>query len=140
MSIKRLRNSLLAASLTGVLLFVLPSAMASHHGNDDHHNDHEDHHHGAPAEAADNPAVRAYMEANERMHQGMAIDFTGDADVDFVKGMIPHHEGAIDMARVVLEHGEDEAIRSLAEEIIEAQEEEIEQMKAWLRERGHAVD
>ena len=78
--------------------------------------------HGAqgdiPADAS--PSTSAYMEANEAMHSGMAIEFTGDADVDFAKGMIPHHEGAIAMAQIVLEHGEDPKIRALAEEIIAA--------------------
>ena len=45
------------------------------------------------------PAVQIYMEANDRMHEGMDIAYTGD--VDFVKGMILHHEDAIDMARIV---------------------------------------
>jgi uncharacterized protein (DUF305 family) len=65
----------------------------------------------------------------------MAIEFTSDPDVDFARGMIPHHQGAIDMARVVLEHGQDPEIRALAEAIIAAQEEEIAFLRSWLEKR-----
>ncbi len=81
-------------------------------------------------------STRAYMEANMRMHEGMTIDFTGNADVDFARGMIPHHQGAIDMARIVLEHGEDPEIRALAEAIIAAQESEIAFLQQWLEENA----
>lgn len=87
--------------------------------------------HGAPAPIA-NPATLAFTQASDAMHRDMAIEYTGDADIDFVRGMIPHHQGAIDMARVVLEFGEDAEIRALAENIIAAQEAEIAWMHEWL--------
>jgi len=82
-----------------------------------------------------NAAQRGYAKANERMHKGMGhID--PDADVAFIQGMIPHHQGAVDMANVILEHGDDEEAKKLARGIITAQEEEIAWMRNWLKERG----
>lgn len=82
------------------------------------------------------PASMAFMEANDRMHQGMAIEYTGNADVDFIRGMIPHHQGAVEMAKIVLEHGADPEVRKLAEAIIAAQEAEIKWMQDWLAQNG----
>jgi len=90
------------------------------------------HAHGAaPAGAA--PSTRAFMAANERMHRDMTIAFTGNADRDFAAGMIPHHQGAIEMARIVLRYGTDPEVRALAEAIIREQEREITQLRAILQ-------
>lgn len=79
-----------------------------------------------------------YAPAMTAMHHNMVVEPTGNADVDFVRGMIPHHQGAIDMAKVELAHGNDPKIRKLAKDIIKAQEKEIAFMRAWLN--RHKVD
>ena len=58
--------------------------------------------------------------------------YTGDADRDFVAHMIPHHEGAVEMAKVELKYGKDAKLRKLAKDIIAAQDKEIAFMKQWL--------
>jgi copper transport protein len=84
----------------------------------------------------DTPATAAFRDVNAEMHREMDIPFSGDADIDFVRSMIPHHRAAIDMARIVLRHGKDERIRRLAADVVREQEREIAQMQAWLAKRG----
>lgn len=99
---------------------------------------HGKNHHASSIQAEGEPAsTLAYRAANDTMHKAMDIAFTGDADIDFLKGMIPHHQGAIEMAQIVLRYGKDPKIRALAQEIIKTQNEEIAQMRSWLKERGH---
>jgi uncharacterized protein (DUF305 family) len=110
------------------LLLVTPLAAQSPHN----------HGHSAPkptAAAAASPSTKAYAAANEKMHRDMNIVFSGDADADFVRGMIPHHQGAVDMARIVLQYGKDPEIRKMAEAIIREQEKEIAQFHDWLKKK-----
>ena len=84
----------------------------------------------APA-ANEAPSTTAYRDAMAKMDQGMNVPYTGNADRDFVAGMIPHHQGAIDMAQVELQYGTDPALRKLAQQIIAAQRKEIAFMQQW---------
>lgn len=64
----------------------------------------------------------------------MMIKYTGNADKDFIAGMIPHHRGAVDMAAIVIEFGSNPKVRALAEQIIREQEKELVLMEALLKE------
>ena len=76
--------------------------------------------------------------AMQRMHQAMAVPSTGDPDRDFAAMMIPHHQGAIDMAQAELRFGNDERLRRLAQGIIVEQRQEIAVMQTILKEKGGA--
>lgn len=89
--------------------------------------------HGA-GHAAPKASFAAEMQASmTKMSRDMdAAPMTGDPDKDFLAMMIPHHEGAVEMARLVLLHGKDPLVRKVAEEIIASQEAEILTMRQRL--------
>jgi uncharacterized protein (DUF305 family) len=84
--------------------------------------------------AVSSASTKAYLEAAEKMHapmmQGMQAQ---DPDAAFVRGMIPHHQGAIDMAKVVLQYGKDPQVKKWANDVIREQQREIGEMEEWLK-------
>ncbi|MDX7949786.1 DUF305 domain-containing protein [Lichenihabitans sp. Uapishka_5] len=108
------------ATWATLALLVLASPAASAEMSMDHHA-----HPASPAEKANADAMRSMM-------TDMAAKPTGDPDKDFARMMMAHHVGAIAMAKVELRYGHDAAMRTLADDIVAAQEKEIAQMKAWL--------
>ena len=95
--------------------------------------------HSAPASIATNAATAAYGAASDKMMNGMMGDsmaHSGNADRDFVKIMIPHHQGAIDVANVELKYGSDPDLKALAQTVVTAQQAEIDEMTTWLTANG----
>ena len=86
--------------------------------------------------AAQSAKTDIYQPAMRKMHDDMMIEASGNPDIDFVKGMIPHHQGAIDLAKILKEHGKDPELQELADDIIDAQEKEIAFMQDWLKKNG----
>ena len=122
----------LALSLPAIALLVAPAWAEEHAQHPMHGHGHEQ----ASSAAPESEATKAFKEANARMHEDMTGALTGDPDVDFMQGMIPHHQGAIDMAEIVLKYGRDPETKKLAKEIIAAQTAEIASMKEWLARRA----
>jgi uncharacterized protein (DUF305 family) len=98
----------------------------------------------ALAMAQDNTAAtisdagQAFKDANQKMMDDMmGKQPSGDPDMDFTMMMIPHHQGAVDMAKIELKYGKDKALRAMAKKIVVSQEKEIAEMKAWQAKHGH---
>jgi uncharacterized protein (DUF305 family) len=86
------------------------------------------------------PGARDYYgAAMEKMHHGMMIEYSGDADADFVRGMIAHHQGAVDMSAILFAVGHNPEIRALAENIYRSQHYEIAWQRHWLQHRQASV-
>jgi uncharacterized protein (DUF305 family) len=81
------------------------------------------------ADAAESQFIAANEQAMSKMMTDMTVAPTGDIDRDFVAMMVPHHQGAIDMARILLRYGKNEQLKRLAQEIIVTQQQEIAAMK-----------
>lgn len=83
------------------------------------------------------PANKALNKAMEKMHQPMMNGIMNpDPDMAFVLGMLPHHQGAVDMAKVELRYGKDPALRQLAERIINEQEDQMRVMQNWIKKQN----
>ena len=80
--------------------------------------------------------MQGFTAAMDTMMQAMPTESAGNVDADFLLMMIPHHQSAIDMARVELEQGDDEETRAMAQAVIDAQEKEIDEMRAMLERMG----
>ena len=84
---------------------------------------------GASATATPDSFASENAQAMDRMMSAMSVPSSGDIDRDFVATMVPHHQGAIDMALAELRFGKDETLRRMAQEIIVEQKQEIEAMR-----------
>lgn len=97
--------------------------------------------HSTTAHGASSDAMQGYMSAMDTMSSAMAeMDPTGDADIDYLMMMIPHHQSAVDMSRALLPEAKDSEVRALAEAVIASQEAEIASMEAMLARLGHPLD
>lgn len=80
---------------------------------------------------------QAYAHGMDAMHGEMMAGIADPkADMAFARGMLPHHKGAVDMAKVELKYGKDPEMRQLAQAVIDAQQSEIEQMQNWIAKNG----
>ncbi len=66
------------------------------------------------------------------MHPDMAGPHTDNPDTDFINGMIRHHQGAVEMAKIIPEHGRDPEVKAFGQKIIDAREAAITRLRDWL--------
>ena len=88
------------------------------------------------SQSGGSPATKGYMDAMSKMQASMPKDHKGDPDTDFARMMIPHHQGAIDMAKVEIQYGKDPDLRKMAEKMVKDQEKEIADLQKWLKDKG----
>jgi uncharacterized protein (DUF305 family) len=126
-------GSLAGAAVAALVLAVEPAADAGHRMGSGEHDHGAAPRRGSPPEGGARPTFYSELsQVNARMHEGMEIAPGGDVDRDFIRMMIPHHQGAVDMARVLLKYGHDERLKRLAQSIIVEQGQEIAYMRTLL--------
>ena len=86
-------------------------------------------------DAHKNQGNMPFQKAMDKMHKDMMIKSSGNIDIDFLKGMIPHHQGAIDMSEELIKKSKDPELKVFAQKIIDAQKAEIKMMQDWLKKR-----
>ncbi len=84
----------------------------------------------------DPASTKDFKAADMKMMHNMSVPYTGNPDVDFRTHMIPHHQGAVEMAKVALKHAKDPETKRMAQKIIDDQEKEIAEMRDWLKKNG----
>ena len=119
-SILCIGNTCLAAMILGTSMADACSPSTVHSGH---------HHAAATVVGSQDPFLAENASAMDKMMAGMAVKPTGDVGLDFVAMMIPHHQGAIDMAVAYLRYGDNPQLRRLAQEIIVEQQQEIAAMR-----------
>lgn len=90
-------------------------------------------------ESARTPAAKAYAQAMDKMHKDMAIEFSDNVGADFARAMIPHHQGALNMAQVALQYAQDDEIRRIAQKTIDDQTKDIKELRSWLERHQSAA-
>lgn len=126
----------------GVALMVLAVTFSPVRSEQAAPEDHSKHSGAAPAAKAQelSQASKAYEEAMKKMHEKMMVPYTNDVDVDFVRGMVPHHQGAIDQAEILLKYSKNLRLKRLAGGIIASQKREIRFMEKWLKEHDKGIE
>ena len=81
----------------------------------------------------DSASTKDFKQSHMDMMKNMNLEFSGDDDADYARSMIPHHQGAIDMAKLELKYGKDPVLRQMAEKMIKDQEKEQKELKAFLQ-------
>lgn len=126
-------GGLAGAAIATLVLTVERSAHTGHRVDSGEHDHSAALRRDSPPEGRAGPTFYSELsQVNARMHEGMEVAPGGDIDRDFMRMMIPHHQGAVDMARVLLKYGHDERLKRLAQSIIVEQGQEIAYMRTLL--------
>jgi Domain of unknown function (DUF305) len=134
---ERTTRPVIVVSALAALFLGLTSALPAWAGE---HDEHAGHQMPAADTAPLSEASKAFEDAMQKMHKDMAVPYSNDVDVDFVRGMMPHHQGAIDQAEILLKYSKNKRLRLLAGGIIAAQRREIKFMKYWMAEHDKGVE